>query len=94
MIQKPDHSVTLYDFAIDLQKRGYDLAVLDEWIADYPSLADEFIDFFVDEVRAEEMHADGNLSVPTPSLDTIKATGLSELRLRMVQRTSGAAKRA
>lgn len=94
MTPKVDNSVILYEFAIDLDKRGYDTAVLNEWIAHYPSVADDLIDFFVDELRTEEMHSEGQHAVPMPSLDGIKATGLSQVQLRLIQRRDGASKRA
>ena len=87
-------SSVLYEFAIDLDKRGCDLSVLEEWVARCPSAADSLIDFFIEEVRIEEMHSEGEHSVPMPSLDTIKATGRSQVQLRLIQRRDGASKRA
>jgi|HubBroStandDraft_3_1064219.scaffolds.fasta_scaffold145250_2 hypothetical protein len=94
MASKVDNSVILYGFAIDLEKRGYDIAVLDEWIAHYPSAGDELMDFFIDELRIEEMHSEDERAIPTPALDGIKATGRSQLQLRLIRRRDGAAKRA
>jgi hypothetical protein len=94
MASKVDNSVILYGFAIDLDKRGYDIAVLDEWIAHYPSAADELVDFFIDELRIEEMHSEDERAVPTPSLDRIKETGRSQVQLRLIHRRDGTSKRA
>jgi hypothetical protein len=93
MAEKRDHTSILYEFSIELEKNGYDVAILEDWMRHYPSAADELMDFFIDEVRTEEMQSEGARSVPAPSLESIKATGISKVRLRLVQR-GNASKRA
>jgi hypothetical protein len=93
MAEKSDNSSILYAFSIELEKHGYDTAILEDWMRHYPSAADELMEFFIDEVRTEEMESEGTRSVPVPSLDLIKATGLSQVRLRLVRR-GNASKRA
>jgi hypothetical protein len=94
MADKLDNSIILYEFAIDLDGRGYEVAVLDEWVTRHPMAAEDLVDFFIDEVRTEEMPPEGHHTVPRPSLDAIKNTGISLLRLRLIERANGASKRA
>jgi hypothetical protein len=89
-----DNSIILYEFAIDLGNRGYEVAVLEEWISRYPSASEQLMDFFIDEVRTEEMAPEDHHTIPRPTLDAIKNTGISQLRLLLTERGNGASKRA
>jgi len=94
MNQDHDDIAIFYEFAIDLDQRGYVKFVLDEWIKRYPSLGQEFIDFFVDEVRAEELQLEGSHNNIMPSLELVKAKGASKILGLLIQRGNGASKRA
>lgn len=91
MKTNPDATAILYEFSLDLETRKFDRNVLDEWSSRYPSLAQDLIDFYVDEVRTEELCEREHLVID--SLEGVKASGLSKLRGILIGRNNGASKR-
>lgn len=91
MTMNPDTTSVLYEFALDLEVRKFDREVLDEWTLSYPLLAQDLIDFYVDEIRTEEL-CEREHPV-CGSLEGVKASGLSKLRGILIARGNGANKR-